>query len=265
MAGSWGVVVPVKRLELAKTRLTPYGEQARQDLALAFAADVVEAARGAARVLVVTDDERAAARLASLGAQVAPDDPDAGLNPALTHGAELLRASQPGLGVATLSADLPALRADHLRRALADVGAGRGFVADLAGTGTTLLAAGPGSELAPAFGAGSRDAHLRSGAVELVAPRGLRCDVDTPADLLCALALGAGRHTSAVASDLGLVVRSATVRTWETEGGSAFGDDGSVLPLGPDSLQGSGFRFVRAGQRVRLASAPDGTTRVALP
>ena len=265
MAGSWGVVVPVKRLELAKTRLAPYGEQARQDLALAFAADVVEAARGAAQVLVVTDDERAAAVLSGLGARVAPDDPDAGLNPALAHGADLLRAAQPALGVATLSADLPALRTDHLRTALGAVGTARGFVADLAGTGTTLLAAGPGSDLAPAFGPGSREAHLGSGAVELVAPRGLRCDVDTPTDLLCALALGAGAHTTAVAAELGLVVRSATVRTWSADGGSAFGADGEVLPLGSDALQGSGFRFVRVGQRVRLATAPDGTTRVALP
>lgn len=265
MAGSWGVVVPVKRLELAKSRLAPYGEQARQDLALAFAADVVEAALAAAQVLVVTDDARAAERLAQLGADVAPDDPDAGLNPALTHGAELLRAARPELGVATLSADLPALRTDHLRTALAAVGSGRGFVTDLAGTGTTLLAAGPGSELAPAFGPGSRLAHLASGARELVVARGLRCDVDTPTDLLCALALGAGQHTAAVAADLGLVVRCATVRTWDDDGGSAFGDDGSVLALGADALQGSGFRFVRVGQRVRVAASPDGTTRLALP
>jgi 2-phospho-L-lactate guanylyltransferase len=259
------VVVPVKRLELAKSRLAPYGEQARRDLALAFAADVVEAARGAARVLVITDDELAAGRLSELGAEVARDDPDAGLNPALTHGAELLRSGAPELGVATLSADVPALRTDHLRAALAGVGDGRGFVADLEGTGTTLLAAAPGRALEPAFGPGSRGAHLASGARELVAPRGLRCDVDTPTDLLCALALGAGRHTRAVAAQLGLVVRSATVRTWDDGGGSAFGDDGSVLPLGPDALQRSGFRFVRVGQRVRVARSPEGTTRLALP
>jgi 2-phospho-L-lactate guanylyltransferase len=259
------VVVPVKRLELAKTRLAAYGEQARQELALAFAADVVEAALAAGRVLVVTDDDRAGARLRELGAEVTSDDPDAGLNPALTHGADLLRAQQPELGVATLSADLPALRPDHLRAALSDVGTGRGFVSDLEGTGTTLLAAGAGSELDPAFGQGSRAAHLGSGAVELVAARGLRCDVDTPTDLLCALALGAGRHTRAAAAALGLVVRSATVKTWDPEGGSAYTDDGGVLELGADALQRSGFRFVRVGQRVRVATSPEGGTRLALP
>lgn len=205
MAGSWGVVVPVKRLERAKTRLAAaYGDAHRQELALAFAADVVVAAREVALVLVVTDDARAAEVLRALGAEVTPDDPDAGLNPALSHGAALLRGRQPALGVATVSSDLPALRPDDLRAVLAQVAPGtRGFVADMTGTGTTVLAAGPGAELLPAFGAGSRDAHLASGAVELVAGDGLRQDVDTPEDLLTTRGLGLGPHTAAVLERLG--------------------------------------------------------------
>ena len=50
MAVSWGVVVPVKRLALAKTRLASYRDDLRQALALAFAADVVDAALGCALV-----------------------------------------------------------------------------------------------------------------------------------------------------------------------------------------------------------------------
>jgi 2-phospho-L-lactate guanylyltransferase len=198
------VVVPVKRLEQAKTRLSAYGETHRQELALAFAADVVLAAREVAQVLVVTDDARAAALLAALGAEVTADDPDAGLNPALTHGAEHLRLRQPGLGVATLSADLPALRPADLLAVLAQVGPGvRGFVPDVAGTGTTLLAAGAGAELRPAFGPGSCAAHLTSGAVELVAAAGVRQDVDTPDDLTTTAALGVGPHTAALLERLG--------------------------------------------------------------
>lgn len=198
------MVVPVKRLEHAKTRLAAYGETQRQELALAFAADVVLAAREVARVLVVTDDARAAALLAELGAEVTADDPDAGLNPALAHGAEHLRQQQPGLGVATLSADLPALRPQDLRDVLSQVAPGaRGFVADVAGTGTTLLAAGPGAQLQPAFGPGSRAAHLASGAVELSAATGLRQDVDTPDDLATTAALGVGPYTAAVLERLG--------------------------------------------------------------
>jgi 2-phospho-L-lactate guanylyltransferase len=203
VADPWGVVVPVKRLSLAKTRLAAYGDEHRRALALAFAADVVVAARSVATVLVVTDDEEAAAVLAALGARVVTDDPDAGLNPALSHGADLLRSELSWMGVATLSADLPAMRPEDLAEALAQVGAGqRGFVADVDGTGTTLLAAGPGAELLPAFGPGSRAEHLASGAVELRAATGLRRDVDTPDDLRAALALGVGPSTAAAARAL---------------------------------------------------------------
>ena len=203
VVGSWGVVVPVKRLSLAKSRLWSYGDERRQALALAFAADVVVAAREVAQVLVVTDDEQAAAVLRALGARVVADDPDAGLNPALEHGAELLRRNQPGLGVATLSADLPALRPADLAAVLALMPpGGRGFVSDFAGTGTTLLAAGPGALLTAAFGTGSRTGHLGSGAVELTAAAGLRRDVDTPEDLEAAVALGLGQHTTVAVQGL---------------------------------------------------------------
>ncbi len=203
MQASWGVVVPVKRLAIAKSRLSAFGDEQRQELALAFAADVVLAAVMVAHVLVVTDDERAAEVLAALGAAVVADDPDAGLNPALSHGADLLRSGFPLLGVATLSADLPALRAPDLAAALRAVDAGeRGFVVDHSGLGTTLLAAGPGAALLPAYGADSRRAHLRSGAVELVAAESLRLDVDTPQDLTAAVALGVGPHTAQVVQAL---------------------------------------------------------------
>ncbi|MCU1587414.1 MAG: hypothetical protein JWN31_907 [Frankiales bacterium] len=195
---AWGIVVPVKRLALAKTRLSSYGDSGRRSLALAFAADVVVVAVQVAAVLVVTDDEEAAPILSALGARVVADDPDAGLNPALEHGVDLLRSQRSDLGVATLSADLPALVPADLAWALAQVGRGeRAFVADVDGTGTTLLAAGPGAQLMPSFGHGSRADHLSSGAVELAAAPGLRRDVDTPEDLTAALALGVGPHTAA--------------------------------------------------------------------
>jgi 2-phospho-L-lactate guanylyltransferase len=204
---AWGVVVPVKRLAVAKSRLAAYGDDLRAALALAFAADVVAAALACPpvrRVLVVTDDERASAALTALGAHVVPDDPDAGLNPALAHGADVLRSLEGRIGVATVSADLPGLRAADLGAALSLVGAGRrGFVADLAGTGTTLLAAAPDVELAPSYGPGSAARHAAAGAVALAAAVGLRRDVDTPEDLRAALGLGVGPHTCALAPRLG--------------------------------------------------------------
>jgi 2-phospho-L-lactate guanylyltransferase len=190
--------MPVKRLDLAKTRLSAYGDESRRALALAFAADVVVAASEVGPVLVVTDDEQAGPVLAALGARVVADHPDAGLNPALAHGAELLVEQHPGIGVATLSSDLPALLSPDLVAVLQRVPAdGRGFVTDLEGTGTTLLAAASGLALLPAFGPGSRSRHLASGAVELIASESVRRDVDTPADLEHAIALGVGPHTLA--------------------------------------------------------------------
>ena len=197
--------MPVKRLTIAKTRLQLYGDAARQDLALAFAVDVVAAGLACEaidEVLVVTDDERASTALRAAGARVVADSPDAGLNPALEHGADLLRADGVR-GVATVSADLPALTPADLVTALAAVRPGlRGFVPDAAGTGTTLLAAPEGVLLAPAYGAASRTGHLESGALELPAGPRLRLDVDTPADLEQALALGVGTATAAVVASL---------------------------------------------------------------
>lgn len=204
-AVSWGLVVPVKRLALAKSRLSSFGDAARQDLALAFALDVVAAGRWAGsveQVLVVTDDRRATEALSEAGARVVGDVPDAGLNPAIEHGASLLPVE---LGVATVSADLPALRPMDIDGALGAVPlGGRGFVVDTAGSGTTLLAAAPGASLAPAYGIASRSVHRASGAVELPAAAGLRLDVDTPEDLQLALRLGVGTATAAVVRRLAL-------------------------------------------------------------
>lgn len=206
MASSWGVVVPVKRLDVAKSRLAAYGDEARRELALAFAADVVAAALACAavvEVLVVTDDARAADLLVGLGARVAPDSPDAGLNPALSHGADLLRERRPHLGVVTVSADLPAVQPGELAAALQAVPrAGRAFVADSSGTGTTLLAAAGRACLLPSYGAGSAARHRASGALQLTGTPGLRRDVDTPDDLRDALALGVGRRTGELAARL---------------------------------------------------------------
>src|SRR5262245_11751774 len=86
----WSLVVPVKVLARAKTRMAAAAGPHREDLALAVAADTVAAALTCPRVrdvIVVTDDPRPAAELAALGARVVPDEPDAGLNPALVYGA----------------------------------------------------------------------------------------------------------------------------------------------------------------------------------
>jgi 2-phospho-L-lactate/phosphoenolpyruvate guanylyltransferase len=206
--GPWSVVVPAKRLAVAKTRLRPLTSAAgaagpHADLVLALLADTVAAATACpvvGAVVVVTDEPAAAAVVHDLGATTVPDEPDRGLNPALEHGAR--SAAAPA--VAALSSDLPALRPEELAAALtaALTTAPRCFVADAAGTGTTLLTA-VGTELAPRFGRGSAQAHRDSGAHRLSGHwPGLARDVDTAEDLRAALALGVGPRTRGLVARL---------------------------------------------------------------
>ncbi|MDX6313527.1 MAG: 2-phospho-L-lactate/phosphoenolpyruvate guanylyltransferase [Streptomyces sp.] len=206
---TWSLVVPLKPLAVAKSRLADSAGPVRAGLALAFAQDTVAAALVCAAVrdvTVVTDDPLAGTELAALGAYVLPDDPAAGLNAALRHGADAVRAARPGAAVAALNADLPALRPQELRRVLDDAaaGAGRAFLADAAGVGTTLLAAAPWVPLAPGFSGPSRARHRASGAREILLSEvdSVRQDVDTPADLRAALVLGVGPRTAATAARL---------------------------------------------------------------
>lgn len=203
---SWAVVIPAKRLALAKTRMRPVtdglGPAGHDALVLALLADTVAAAIDCAavdRVLVVTDDPAASGVVRELGALVVPDEPDRGLNPALEHGF----TAAGGTAVAALSSDLPALRPHELEAALrAAAGTPRCFVADGHGTGTTLLTA-LASPLDPRFGVASAAAHRASGARALVGPwPGLVQDVDTAADLEAAIILGTGPWTSSFVQGL---------------------------------------------------------------
>ncbi|MGI5125277.1 2-phospho-L-lactate guanylyltransferase [Pseudonocardia sp. CA-107938] len=207
----FGLVVPVKSLDAAKTRLRGAADDgvgeptAHARLALALAHDTIAAVRaaiGVGRLVVVSADPVVAAELAAVGVEVVPDGPVAGLNEAYRHGARLLGTSGP---VAALQADLPALRPAELDAALDaawrafTAGARAAFCADADGTGTTMLVTAPGHELDPRFGVGSAARHRAAGAVELVGEwPGLRRDVDTADDLRVAAELGLGPHTRCV-------------------------------------------------------------------
>lgn len=202
-ASRWAIVVPVKRLPAAKSRLAAPAPL-RAELALAMALDTVDAALRCppvAAVVVVTDDDRAVDEVRRLGAHVVADEPDAGLNPALRHGAAAAAALVPGSGVAAVSSDLPALAPADLAAALAAATGHRvTVVADWSGTGTTLLTAREPASFDPSYGADSLAAHVTAGAVDLTAGAGLslRHDVDTADDLRAVAALGCGPATSAL-------------------------------------------------------------------
>ena len=224
----WTVLLPVKVLAQAKSRLAALAGERRLELALALASDTVSAVVACpevARVIVVTTDPVAGPRLSSLGALIVPEarpvaggrdsrqsawpSPDGSqhqLNAALLHGAAVAARRWPGTGLAALTADLPALRPAELAEALraaSDV-AGPAFVPDAAGVGTTMYAVATAGQFRPMYGGASRARHAAGGAAELVLGgiAGLRQDVDTPDDLRAAVALGVGPRTAGVAAEL---------------------------------------------------------------
>ncbi|MGW3853076.1 2-phospho-L-lactate guanylyltransferase, partial [Streptomyces fagopyri] len=155
---------------------------------------------GVARVLVVTDDERAVAEARSTGAVPVPDQQAAGLNTAIRTAVRHAHSLGGRSPVAVLTTDLPALRSGELATVL-DSAAGhrRAFLADHTGRGTTFLAAARPRWLAPAFEGDSRNRHRLSGAYEITGLKvpSVRLDVDTADDLRIARSLGVGRHTRA--------------------------------------------------------------------
>ncbi|WP_310785279.1 2-phospho-L-lactate guanylyltransferase [Mycobacterium sp. Z3061] len=199
--GDVGLIIAVKRLAAAKTRLAPvFSAPTRESVVLAMLVDTLSAATRVSSlhsITVITPDDVAAAAATELGAQVladptAPDDPDP-LNSAVSSAAGVVDVPN----VVVLQGDLPALQTQELTEAISAARHHeRSFVADRLGTGTAVLCAF-GTALDPRFGPDSAARHRRSGAIELTgAWPGLRCDVDTPADLAAARQLGVGPATA---------------------------------------------------------------------
>lgn len=197
----WVVVVPVKALDAAKSRLAEVGDAQRRALAGAFAIDTVHAVTAVPavrRVVVVCSDAQLVGRLDGPRVQVIDEPVPGGLNEAAARGIAQALAQHPGTAVAVLPADLPALRPEDLAAALGAASAyPRAVLADRDGTGTTLLTAMPGQTLVPRFGPGSHARHVAYGARSLTGHGRDRVarDVDTPTHLREARVLGVGPET----------------------------------------------------------------------
>lgn len=204
---AWRVLVPIKHSSLAKSRLQGVTREPRDHIELVHAIqldtlDAVLAVTSHPLVagLSVVADQLAIALPAQI--EVLPDA-GGGLNAALSAAAATLAERFPDDGVVAMVGDLPALRPADLLVVLASaLEVDRGFVADLAGEGTTLLTAAAGHRLDPRFGSGSARRHLASGARPLPAADSIRCDVDSAEDLRRCLSLGAGLLTSQLAAHL---------------------------------------------------------------
>lgn len=202
-AGDVGLIIAVKRLAAAKTRLAPvFSASTRENVVLAMLVDTLTAARGVTAlrsITVITPDDAAAAAATEQGADVLADPTPEGhpdpLNNAIGAAEQVVTRSTRNIVV--LQGDLPALQTQELAETIrAARGYRRSFVADRLGSGTAVLCAF-GDPLNPQFGPDSAARHRRSGAIELTgAWPGLRCDIDTPADLAVARRLGVGPATA---------------------------------------------------------------------
>ena len=202
-AGDVALIIAVKRLAAAKTRLAPvFSARTRETVVLAMLVDTLTAAgrvESLGSITVITPDEAAAAAAVELGADVLADPTPEGhgdpLNNAIAAAEQAVCSSYANIVV--LQGDLPALQPQELAGAIvAARHHRRSFVADRLATGTAALLAF-GAPLDPQFGSDSSARHRRSGAIELTgAWPGLRCDVDTPADLAAARRLGVGAATA---------------------------------------------------------------------
>ncbi|MDT5007454.1 MAG: 2-phospho-L-lactate/phosphoenolpyruvate guanylyltransferase [Mycobacterium sp.] len=197
-----GLVIAVKRLAAAKTRLAPvFSAATREAVVLAMMVDTIRAALAVPAlrsVTVVTPDQVAADTARQLGALALTDPTPDGhrdpLNNAIAAAEAVVRESTPN--IVALQGDLPALQPQELAEAIAAARSyPRSFVGDRHGTGTSALFAFD-VPLEPRFGPDSARRHQHSGAIELTgAWPGLRCDIDTPDDLMMARRLGVGSAT----------------------------------------------------------------------
>jgi 2-phospho-L-lactate guanylyltransferase len=186
-------ILPVKRFDDAKQRLTAGYEPAqRRALVAAMVEDVLEAvakARTIERTIVVSGDPIAQELAAEAGAEVIPDPGDAGHVQAVLAG--IARAEVEGEDtVVLLPGDCPLLDPQELDRLLTGVPERYvTIVPDRHGTGTNALVLRPPSAIVPAFGEGSCERHVEAAreagipfGVEELASLGL--DLDTPADVV---------------------------------------------------------------------------------
>ncbi|MFZ2384152.1 MAG: 2-phospho-L-lactate guanylyltransferase [Candidatus Nanopelagicales bacterium] len=210
-SGGWTVVVPVKELARAKSRLGLSHDGQRAPLALAFAKDVLHAcltASGVTRVFVVSGDATVLATARAAGAQAITDRDDEGadsarssLNAALGRAEDWIRQLDAGARLAVIAGDLACATPESIDQALASAASyPRCFVSDHSGTGTTVLTANTHQLLRPMFGDGSAAEHRRSGARDLTVgtPAQLRLDVDTADDLRRAAESGLGPNSRRV-------------------------------------------------------------------
>lgn len=210
-------VLPVKRFDDAKQRLDKsLSSGTRRVLAEAMVTDVLTALRRAKsieKVLVVTGEAGAVALARAYDAETLDDD-DRGHSHAARTGVDW--AIEQGFDrVLLVPGDCPAVRPGEIDALVSGGHAAPAVtvVPDRHGTGTNALLLCPPDAIAPSFGPGSRERHVRAaregGAdCEVAEVASLVLDVDT-ADDLDALRDALGERVGGAAHTRGLLARLA--------------------------------------------------------
>ncbi len=180
-------MVPLKPASAGKSRLAT-SEATVRALGIATVRAAASAA-GVRQVVVVTADPTTTADIIGIPrVRVVRELAPRGLRLAI---ASALATVPAGVPRAVLLGDLPGLIPADLARVLAEATRHpRTYVADAAGTGTTLVTAAAGVTWRSAFGRASASRHRALGLRRIAVPlrSSLRHDVDTPAQLARSIA-----------------------------------------------------------------------------
>lgn len=184
-------VVPVQRLDLAKSRLTQVLSRVeRSALVLRLLDNVLPALAGSELVTatIVVSPDPAALNHAATAAAMPLMQVGSGLNAAIRQAREVARDNGAAELLVVL-ADLPFLTTAVVDDLLeASAGADVTLAPDRHGTGTNALVLRPLDAIEPIFGAGSYQAHraeadLRQRSLHTFHAHATAFDVDTPDDL----------------------------------------------------------------------------------
>jgi 2-phospho-L-lactate guanylyltransferase len=186
------ILVPVKNLANAKQRLSSVlGPEARQELAQAMCADVLETLalwRQRPVVAVVTSDPFASDFAARCGFEVIADD----VNPGETGAIEMATAFCRERGAdhtLVIPADIPLIEASELEKIVESAPPGGAvLVPDAAGRGTNAALRAPAGLFPLRFGNDSFLPHLAAARATglpcvVLNLRGIALDIDRPEDL----------------------------------------------------------------------------------
>jgi 2-phospho-L-lactate/phosphoenolpyruvate guanylyltransferase len=208
------IVLPVKSLDEAKTRLDPLlAPMERGALTLAMLEDVLDATLSVSgwETWVISPDEAVLEVAARRGAEPIEEE-----RPPLSQAVRQIEEESTARGLdvlAILLADTPLVTAAALARALRTLGpVVLGPSADE--TGTNLLVRRPPDVIRARFGSDSYRRHLQAAAeadlpAAVVELPEIAFDLDEPGDILTLLDAGRGGRTVEVCRDLGLRARIA--------------------------------------------------------